>query len=195
MSDKSALFLAGALRVADFCAANAITLPTIESHNGPWGYKACAYYRPEPTGIQINLPMCAGKGYVGRQWSWPGYVVDRTPFGVLCHELGHCADVLCGRPIGIDYASDYSIKMRAAVREDPITTYCPNDAEWFAEIFRLYVTNPALLKAIRPRAFSAMMADFYFVERRDWPEVLADAPERTRNAARNKIDQAVRRGR
>lgn len=38
-----------------------------------------------------------------------------------------------------------------------ITSYAPNAMEWFAEIFRLFVTNPDLLKLIRPKAYKAIL--------------------------------------
>lgn len=192
---KARLFLTGSLRVAQFCQRNGLVMPTIETTSADdWRLGTCAYYRPEPVGIQICIPRCAALGYVAQAWSWPGYVVDRTPFGVVCHEMGHAADVsMASNANAINgYWSDFSVKMRAEIQEDRITTYCPNDGEWFAEIFRLYLTNPALLNAMRPGAFRFLLRHWRFVEDRDWPDVLADAPERTRKAAQNKVDVAAK---
>lgn len=41
--------------------------------------------------------------------------------------------------------------------ELPITSYAPNPAEWFAEIFRLFVTNHGLLKQLRPKTYNILL--------------------------------------
>ena len=51
------------------------------------------------------------------------------------------------------YFGDYSLKLRRESGERQITSYCPNDAEWFAEIMRLFITNHALLYTIRPKTW------------------------------------------
>jgi len=184
---RNALFQRGEARGLAFCRANKLTMPEIHrSPKSEWRFGGtCAYYRP--TYIAICIEACATPGYGGRQWSWPGYVVDRTPFGVLQHELGHHADiVLSGLKTG--YQGEYSRELRAQTREDPITTYCPNDAEWFAEIFRLFVTNADLLRLIRPRTYDKLRDRFEPVSAKRWRTELGDAPERTILAAERKIE-------
>jgi hypothetical protein len=145
----------------------------------------CAFYRHHQTTIWI--PACANIGYGGRAWSYPGYVIDRTPYGVLQHELGHAADLAKG--IGRSgYYSNFSVNMRKAAQEDRITGYCPNDAEWFAEMFRLFVTNSDLLKKLRPRTYAALKEHFKPVIDKPWRKVLKDAPERTIAQAAKKIE-------
>ena len=70
---------------------------------------------------------------------------------------------------------------------DKLTNYCPNDAEWFAEIFRLFVTNSDLLRLIKPRTYSELRKLYKPVIDDPWRLVLKDAPERTLLAASNKI--------
>lgn len=186
--DRQTLFEQGTVRLGEFCGANELTAPEIRSvHKGKWQFDStCAYYRP--TYIAICLERCAHRGYGGRQWSWPGYVVDRTPFGVLQHELGHHVDVvMSGLKHG--YQGNFSKALRRLSGEEPITTYCPNDAEWFAEIFRLFVTNPDLLEKLRPKAFGVLFTQFKVVEYRSWRKVLDGAQERYFNAAQRKIDK------
>ena len=89
-----------------------------------------------------------------------------------------------------DRFGDYSIKMRAEVDEPKLTNYCPNDAEWFAEMFRLFLTNPDLLRYLRPRTYAALRRDFEPPEKRSWATVLFQAPPRTLNAARKKVKLA-----
>lgn len=175
-----------------FCALNDLPVPEIKVHTGHWQIDACAYYRPHE-GIVINVDRCADIGSVGRQWSWPGYTVDRTPYGVLQHELGHHVDVLRSN-VTDRYRGDFSRDRRAWAGEEPITSYCPDDGEWFAEMFRLFVTNPGLLQAIRPKTYALLLEDFRPVFYDRWEDRLKDAPERTIAAAHRKVwDQRDKR--
>lgn len=172
-----------------FCEVNGILAPTVnEVPPGDWRLGTCAYYRAGVTSICVA--KCAGVGYAGMQWSFPGYTVDRTPYGVVQHELGHHVDMLLSDRKG-SYFGDFSIAMRERAGEDPITSYCPNDAEWFAEMFRVFVTNPALLMALRPRTHAEMVARFKPVFADTWLERLAGAPDRTVLAAQRKVEAAA----
>lgn len=186
--NKVDLLGAGRTLMEQFCEANALTCPPIQERDSKsWPFGVCAYYRP--TKVVICLARCAPVGVAGPAWSYPGYIVDRTPYGVLQHELGHHADiVLSGRDSG--YRGEFSIAARKEAGEPPITSYCPDDAEWFAEAFRLFVTNPGLLELLRPRTFELLRDSFVPVMQGGWESVLAKAPARTIQAARSKIDQA-----
>lgn len=183
---RDKLFTQGLARLSVFCAANALEVPTIRpTDRGNWPFQqTCAYYRP--TYIAICLDRCAQPGYAARAWSWPGYVIDRTPFGVLQHELGHHADiVMSGMESG--YQGEYSRKLRRDSGEPKLTNYCPNDAEWFAEIFRLFVTNADLLRLLRPKTYGLIAREFEPVSAKSWRTELASAPERTIAMAEKKI--------
>lgn len=156
MSDKDDMFLRGVALARSFCELNAIPMPTIERLNPSqrnYHIGTCAYYRP--TTIHIMVEKCARKGLGGRAWSWPGYKVDRTPYGVVQHELGHHVDSVKG--------NGFSRRLHEAARgEAPLTGYLGTDQsaltfymEWFAENFRLFVTNPDLSFALRPRFYHA----------------------------------------
>lgn len=143
----------GVQRIRNFCTRNNITCPSVEYvHKSDWLFDHCAYYRP--TYIRICLSMCAypASELAVRNWNWPGCTTDRTPFGVLAHELGHHCDreasVVKGK-----YGGDFSMAVRHWSGEAPLTSYCPNDGEWFAEHFRLFVTNAALLEQLRPKTY------------------------------------------
>lgn len=190
MRVRDTLMQSGITLFAAFCQLNDITPPTIVSYTRdkfPMRSATCAYYRP--TSIHISPDMCATPGYAGRAWSWPGYVIDRTPHGVVQHELGHHVDYMLGTVRGA-YWSDYSQRLRAATGEDKVTNYCPNDAEWFAEIFRVFVTNPDLLRLMRPKTFMAIREKLMPVITDPWDHVLRDAPTRTIEQARKKIQSA-----
>lgn len=187
MKNKQQMLDEGLLLADKFCAANGLQVPSMHVETGTWDFSACAYYRPT-RGIVIHVPSCAHIGTAGQSWSYPGYFIDRTPYGVLQHELGHHADwVRGGEKDPRKYFSDFGSKLRSDSGEVKLTNYCPNDAEWFAEMFRLFVTNSDLLKHIRPRTHRLLTEHFEPVVTAPWHEVLKQAPERT-------MMQCIKRG-
>jgi hypothetical protein len=187
MKTRVELAAAGVALVSEFCAHNKLREPEMRLELQRWRVRACGYYRPHM--IAVCVPMCATPGTVARQWSWPSYVIDRTPFGVVQHELGHAVDIL--RSVHKDrYRGDYSQRLRAESGEPKITNYAPDDGEWFAEMFRIFVTNPDLLYHCRPKTFTLIRSDFKPVVSARWDHVLFsqhEAPERYRKAAENKF--------
>jgi hypothetical protein len=184
--NKLQLLVSGLELAKEFCAANRLRKPGVELYDQTnWRFPStCAYYRP--VAIHIAPHRCAHIGRSGRAWSFPGYVIDRTPHGVVQHELGHHADHTRSAVKGA-YGGDFSSAVRKAAGEPKLTNYCPNDWEWFAEMFRLFVTNSDLLRAVRPRTHAALVdAGFRPVVDRPWREVLAAAPDRTIEMAARK---------
>lgn len=170
--DKQTLYRRGVEHVAAWCAVNNIAQPSIDALRADSRYyhlNTCGFYHRGK--IHIMVPKCAHIGTAAMAWSYPGYIVDRTPFGVLAHELGHHIETL---QRGIASA------LRSETKEKQLTGYCENDSEWFAELFRLFCTNPLLLKAIRPK-FTAAVGDLYRerAEIREPMGVLVAAPSRT----------------
>lgn len=178
MKSKDELYDAGVRLVAAFCKKN--NLPTPEVFATPvkyWVVGPCAYYRENA--IHICIAKCAHIGVGGPAWSYPGYIVDRTPYGVLAHECGHHVDRERGQTKG-KYWSEYGPGVCKDVAEEPLTGYCPNPAEWFAEMMRLFITNPDLLRAIRPKTHARLILDgLKPVEERIFERVLEGAPTRT----------------
>lgn len=182
--NKSDLFELGKQHIASWCALNGVEMPRIVTHVGRPTFGTCAYYRDNQ--IDIWVDSCAAIGLVGRQWSYPGYVVDRTPYGVLAHELGHHSDKQSGARGG------YRSHVWRPLDAKPLTGYCPDndDNEWYAELFRLFVTNPDLFQAIRPK-----IEDLFFkewpqrAESRPWGDILSASPRHVA-AAKNKILKA-----
>src|SRR5690348_2111920 len=92
--DKTEMLENGVELMNEFCAANPIDVPHMSVHAyDKWrlGKLACAYYRP--TLISICPSRCSHVGTSGMSWSYPGYVIDRTPYGVIQHELGHHVEI------------------------------------------------------------------------------------------------------
>lgn len=90
--------------------------------------------------IHINMMKCRLPVKTpGYSWSFPGYKADLTPVGVYTHELGHHVDKLFGHP-----------RLTGWSKEPRVTSYEPNRGEAFAEAFKLFATNPDLLRVGRP---------------------------------------------
>lgn len=212
MSTKEAMFDAGWALLRQFCLVNGFEAPrvvTLTPADRYYHLNTCAFYRFDsiepgrggdrvrvgPT-IWIMIDKCAARGEVGRQWSWPGYVVDRTPYGVLQHELGHHIDHITSDKSKATFQEGlYSYAVYQHSQEPPITSYLGTDKqvatfykEWFAEIFRLFVTNPDLCRLLRPRFYEFVKARYQPVcDFIDWRAVLDGAPARTIAAAEKKI--------
>jgi hypothetical protein len=185
---KSDLLEYGRAVMTAFCSQNGVPAPEIYPvPSDQWNVAACAYYRNSCT--HICVAKCAAIGVAGPAWSYPGYTVDRTPYGVVQHELGHHVDVLNGSSKG-SYWSDFSALLRGRAGEKQITSYCPDDAEWFAEMFRVFVTNPDLLRLVRPRTYRELRQCFAPVFSDNWRERLRDAPARTITAAERQVEKA-----
>lgn len=186
MRTRAELLASGKELMSEFCEANALRQPgMVERPAADWRFSdACAYYRRDT--ITICPDRCAVIGTAGRAWSYPGYVIDRTPHGVVQHELGHHVDFTRSSERGA-YGGDFSVRLRQVTQEPKLTGYCPNDWEWFAEIFRLFVTNSDLLKAVRPRTYLELRQLYKPVIDVPWRWVLRDAPPRT-------IEMASRKG-
>lgn len=175
--DKRTLFDRGVELHAEFCEANRMTPPPVVESDVPSRLGTCAFYRHHQ--ITIDVKACAAIGVAGPAWSYPGYIIDRTPYGVLQHEQGHAADLERETPgAGGAYFSDFSVNLRKVSGEPKLTNYCPNDAEWFAEMFRLFVTNSDLLRLVRPRTHAILDEHFVAVVDDPWRSVLREAPDR-----------------
>ena len=163
----------GQERAEAFIKANGMpSMKITQVMKDEWHFSSvCAYWRDDECNICLDYcARCTTESQV-RNWNWPGCVTDRTPYGVVCHELGHHADVMASVQAGLSrgaYYGGYSSQVRSASKEKRITSYCPNDAEWFAEIFRLFVTNHALLYTIRPRTWELLMSKWVPVSDDDW---------------------------
>jgi hypothetical protein len=186
MTERQLLLIQGQQLLAKWCNLNCVKPPEIKIWYSDPPFDTCAYYRDDL--ISIWPHECARIGVSARQWSYPGYVVDRTPYGVLQHELGHHVDEAKTYRRGI-----LSSKWREATGELKLTSYCDNDMEWFAELFRLFVSNPDLLQILRPKIYRLMIERWpKRAEERNWAQVLVSAQERWRIATQNHIVKAAR---
>lgn len=196
MTSKEELFVAGVKLTEKFCATNGIPIPQINRlcpTDRAYHLGTCAFYRPQT--ISIMVEKCAARGLGGASWSCPGYAVDRTPYGVLQHELGHHVDTIKTGAVTTQDLMEklFSKQIYDQSKEAPLTKYLGTDTkvatffmEWFAENFRLYVTNPDLSLKLRPKFYTAVFsAGIYPIIEESWEEVL-----RLNNAPTRNIEQA-----
>lgn len=190
ITQKQALAAAGVEHLHRWCSLNGLAAPSLTVVQDGWKIPACGYYRSEA--IRVCVPLCASLGYAGRAWSWPGYAVDRTPFGVIAHETGHWIDDISSTRRPRAGGTELSRAIRAAAKEPAITGYAPNGAEWFAEMFKLFITNPDLLRLTRPRTYSEITRRFKPLDLGDWRTALINhrASDRIIRAAMNRIEKA-----
>lgn len=175
---KSSLAQKATLDMNNFCEINHISVPVInyvDKNNkfAPSKFGVCAYYRKNT--ITLELIACARVGLGGREWSFPHYRIDRTPYGVIAHELGHHIDFTT---LNNEQRKEFEVSL---IGSQKITNYEANIRESFAETFRLYFTNPNLLKVWSPERFYFMKK--YWVSLYidySWEEILLknNCPER-----------------
>ena len=201
---RAALAELGIRRVRAFCLLNNIPLPPIHLVlKKDWFVSACAFYRPDieqnqrwldkipghGVGINICVEHCAHPctQEQPRAWSWPASPIDRTPYGVLCHELGHHCDWITSTRKG-SYGGDYGISVQQQAGEPPLTNYAgENGWEYFAEAMRLFITNPDLLRNLRPRVYVILLARWKPLTSQRWVDVLGNnVPPKLLRATRNK---------
>jgi hypothetical protein len=176
---KEESFIAGISQVTAFLTLNRIPLLAIRADETIPG---CGDYDGKGT-LRVAVRKCASEGKAGAAWSYPGYVIDRTPYGVVAHETGHYLVQVLGLDPG---------QLIQETGEEAITSYAPEPEEWLAEMLRLFITNPDLLAKIRAKTFVRLREKLIPVETRGWQEVLAAAPARTRQQAQKKIDSGFR---
>src|SRR5262245_18750031 len=147
-ADRGDLLDLGWRRCLAWCQLNGVGQPALNVvPRDRWVVSECVYYRPDTPvvrgyttpGISICLELCSLPcGPAGRGWSWPCSITDRTPNGVLAHELGHHVDWLTGERKG-RYHSEHCEQVMAAAGEPGLTSRADaNPAEWYAEAFRLF---------------------------------------------------------
>jgi hypothetical protein len=205
-TNKQTLAALGVMLVQDFCGTNEVKLPMIRDvAKADWFVGSCAYYRPDTPEVRAYMESLERKGQgpginvcvdhcgrpctegQARAWSWPGSDTDRTPYGVLAHELGHHVDWLTGGTKG-KYWSNYCVEVMEGSGEKSLTNYAAaNPAEWFAEAFRLFVTNPDLLRLLRPKTYAILVSRWRPVKTQRWDvELGANVPPKVLRTLRNK---------
>lgn len=155
-------------QVNDFCKLNNFPLPKISA--GVAGPNS-GFYRHNRNGgyIVVDLensryPVFKPNAFNPRNQSFTGNKTDRTPAGVVAHEVGHY----------IDFNTRYTLNLVAKFRsiiplESSITSYDGDrDFERVAESMRLFILNPRLLEEGRPKAFEILRQRFKPIHKAPW---------------------------
>lgn len=175
---KQMLMENGLKLIHEFCILNNIKDPIIELTT--INSRACGTYNGLKL-IKVDLSKCAKPS---QSYSYPNLHSNRTPQGVVIHEFGHYLE----NALGISWRT--LSKCREEINEKPVTSYAPNSQEWFAEVIRLFLTNPDLLKLGRPKTFVWLCEDLKLIpiNRGSYLEVLkefdADIPDKLVNRAK-----------
>lgn len=106
----------------------------------------CGWYEFDTDVIHIIIEKCAR---LNPMYSYPNFTSNRTPQGVLLHEFGHFLTSPKNKPY--KYTNAF---IKRKINENCITSYAPNANEWIAEMLKLYLSNPDLLKHIRPNTYN-----------------------------------------
>lgn len=165
----------GWLEAQNFLVVNNLPLPMFmnmsEKRKGYCGFyahrsKTVFVYSPEVAKVSLN-PSPGN-----RQWSYPGYKVDRTGVGVVCHEVGH----------HIDFTLGITARGQFPNHIEKVSSYEPNILESIAETLRIFILNPCLLHIYAPQRCEFLINTVGLKPsiNADWDEVLAMAPDRYR---------------
>jgi len=181
--EKGYLLYRGIELIDKFCELNRIKMPRIFidlNMNSAYGM-----FYPKDV-IYINTKLCRPPVRTpGYDWSFPGYVQDLTPYGILAHEFGHYISDLLGKKFRKNFVN---IK-----RIEENVTFTDNRGldEKMAEAARLFITNPDLLKRGRPYRYS-LFRDYYEpVVKSRWNTVLKHAHPKIISAAENWMYKSI----
>ena len=145
MRDKQHLFRRGETLVNTFCEFNSLPPPRIEEANlrsTPGTQKGRQ--------IKIDLGKCTGALFTQNtnRWSFPGHIMDSTPYGEVCRQFGYYLLHRFKR-------KDPLFRMRGATK---ILGYERTEELAFAEAVRLYLTNSDLLHLVSDKRYWALRA-------------------------------------
>ena len=190
---KEELYLEGLARARRFLDRNAILFPLYRTYKQldmvisdsvkTYFRRATANGRTQGTGtglyyegyVFVNVPRTALPVFQPEQrnWSWPGYKVDRTAIGVVAHETGHYVEHQLRRLGRID--GSHGERWRAILKENKkaVSGYEPVPDEAWAESMRLFILNPDLLRRGIPARYKFIESlGLVPTERRPWQAVL-----------------------
>ena len=158
--------------IQDFLQKNGLPVPEFVMHEYPDAknkFQKTGHYSRKEGKVYLNAANTRNPVMKpgGMQWSYPGYKVDKTPLGVLAHEIGH----------HIDHTKQFDTDS-FPYKGEKVTGYEPTVHEAIAESLRLFMLNPDLLHTIAPKRYQ------YFIDnglkptvRGSWKDVLHGAPQ------------------
>lgn len=175
---KHHLLAKGIELIQEFAEANHIAHPSIIINTGIGD----DYYGFIHLGnvIRINMKTCrSAVRNPGYDWTFPGYVTDFTPYGILAHEFGHYISDILGKDFRKNFINLQRHESNVSLMDDKDVD------ERMAEAARLFITNPDLLKKGRPMRYG-FFADYYSpIIKNRWTTILKNAHPKILQAAEN----------
>lgn len=179
---KEQLLYKGIELMESFCEHNGIKIPHvfINSGLGPSCY-GVFYYKNI---IHLNMKLCKPPVKVpGYDWSFPGYIQDLTPYGILAHELGHYISDILGKKFRKNFVNIKKIEENVTASDDRGLD------EKMAEAARLFITNPDLLKRGRPHRYEIFKKHYDPIVNNRWRTILKHAHPKIHTAAERWIER------
>ena len=190
--DKQRAWNEGIALCNAFLDANDVPHPVYRSTLSPAGrrwerrYKKLhGYYRAEQALVAVDVAgsRCPVKT-PGYAWSFTGHKSDLTAPGILAHEVGHHVDYCLG------VTEEHRLRNR--FRGEPsITGYDHGNtsSEMFAEMMKLFILNPDLLRQGRPRRYLFLtqtcgLRPAFDPDEYSWEDVLLFAHDKIISAAK-----------
>jgi len=134
--------------------------------------------------IHVNMKQCrTAVKTPGYDWTFPGYVQDLTPYGILAHEFGHYISDILGKRFRKNFVNIRKIEKNVTSTDDRGLD------EKMAEAARLFITNPDLLKRGRPHRYEILSQHYTPVVRNRWRTVLGNAHPKIVSAAERWIEK------
>jgi hypothetical protein len=122
-------------------------------HNGPiQGTRTGLYSKGY---VFVNVPVTAApvQNPSMRNWSWPGWKIDRTAVGVVAHEVGHHVGELLADKLTTLELCKSRTEWLQCIKGKKVSGYEPVPEEAAAESMRLFILNPDLLRKAIPRRY------------------------------------------
>lgn len=178
---KEELLYKGIDLIERFSEINGIKVPKIFINSST--VRAYGLFYPNNV-IHINMKLCRPPVKVpGYDWTFPGYIQDLTPYGILAHEFGHYISDILGKRFRKNFINIKKIEENVTATDDRGLD------EKMAEAARLFITNPDLLKRGRPHRYEIFSSYYQPVVRNRWKTVLTHAHPKIVNAAERWIER------
>lgn len=139
-------------------------------HDKGWYWFGTLFVNLKRSRVPVKVP--------GFAWSFTGSKADLTAPGVLAHETGHHAHYQLDKRGGTGAAHLLMCDLSDVKKEEPpVSGYEPNLYEVMAEMVRLFILNPSLLKEGRPLRWALLRDNLGLRPLHDapWREVLRNA--------------------
>lgn len=181
--DKQEAFEKAIFISKEFYKKNKLALPK-EYRIADFNHFGLYEYYPKRISINVKRTRVPVKT-PGFSYSFTGHKSDVTVAGVVCHETGHHVENMLGYNKCLEKLAEIKRK------ESQVTSYEPNIHETFAEMMRLFILNPDLLKKGRPMRYKFITKTLGLkpLHKKRWKSILHNAHPKIVKAANSWIEK------